>query len=275
MANQVVVASFDVGVKNLAFCILSYDCDALSGKQFPIQAWTCVDVTDSSGVGDRLCEGKKKTSGEGCPNGAKIITDDGHAFCGVHNPDKERYKPKAAAKVKNLSYEQLGNAFLEELEKHEDLWNQVDHVVIEQQFRSNRRMIFLSAIIFTYFIGRQRDPGCRISRVKFASSRNKLQLYGDCGGPAIAERPRKGAKDHRKWLAPKHCEWLIRGDEGNLASFRRYPRKKDDLADSFLQGADYLFNECRAVKRPARRPKSTGGTKKKRVTKKKAPDSGV
>jgi hypothetical protein len=264
--DQVVVASFDVGVKNLAFCILRYDSTAEIGQQFPIMpgGWRCVDVTDDSGIGDRLCEGKKK-DGSACPNGAKILTDDDEAYCGVHNPDKERYKAKPAAKVKNLSYERLGNAFLQELDQHEELWNQVDHVIIEQQFRSNRRMIFLSAIIFTYFIGRQRDRECRISRVKFASSRNKLQVYSDCGGPAITERPRKGAKDHRKWLAPKHCEWLIRGDQANLDAFRRYPRKKDDLADCFLQGADYHFNECRAVKRPSRKKTAT---KKKRVTKK-------
>jgi hypothetical protein len=262
MSSPIVVTSFDVGVKNLAFCVLSYDRNVESGHQFPIQEWRCVDVTDTTGIGERLCQGRKK-NGDECGNGAKIITYNDESYCGVHNPDKERYKPKPAAKVKNLSYERLGNAFLAELERHEDLWNQVDHVVIEQQFRSNRRMIFLSAIIFTYFIGKQRDPACRISRVKFASSRNKLQLYGECGGPVITERPRKGAKDHRKWLAPKHCEWLIRGDKTWTDRFHRYPRKKDDLADSFLQGADYLFNECRAVKRPTR----TAAKRKKRVAK--------
>jgi len=258
--KDVVVASFDVGVKNLAFCVLQYDRSAESGLQFPIQTWRCVDVTDQSGISEKICCARKK-NGEACKNGAKILTTTAEPYCLVHNPDKERYKPKVSPKVKSLSYERLGNAFLEELGRHQDLWNRVDHIVIEQQFKQNRRMIFLSAIIFGYFIGLQRDPNCRISRVKFASSRNKLQVYEECGGPAITERPRKGAKDHRKWLAPKHCEWLIRENKNWLDTFHRYPRKKDDLADSFLQGADYLHNECRAVKRPTRRatkkPKKT------------------
>ncbi|RLC98081.1 MAG: hypothetical protein DRI46_11945 [Chloroflexi bacterium] len=264
MANnkKCVVASFDVGIKNLAFCVLEYDSTADCGSQFPIQAWRCVDVTDKSGIGERICEGHKK-NGDKCINGARIMTDEDAAFCGVHNPDKKRYIPKESTKVKSLSYETLGNAFMDELDSHSDLWNKVDHIIIEQQFNKNRRMIFLSAMIFSYFIALQRDPNCKITRVKFASSRNKLKVYGECGGPEITERPRKGAKDHRKWLAPKHCEWLARNDK-ELSYFRRYPRKKDDLADSFLQGADYLFHECRAVKRTKQKKRAPKRPKKKK-----------
>ena len=276
MTERTLIASFDVGVKNLAFCIMSYDSSQDSGKQFPILQWSCVDVTDNSGIGDRLCEARKK-DGDVCGNGAKIVTDEDQACCGVHNPDKERYKAKPSVKVSSWSYERLVKAFLEHLDAHSELWKRVDHVVIEQQFKSNRRMIFMSAILFGYFGAHQKDKDSRISRVKFASSRNKLLVYKDCGGPEITERARKGAKDHRKWLAPKHCDWLIRGDKVSLESFHRYPRKKDDLADSFLQGADYLYNECRASKRPNRnkttrkttRTTTRKTTRKKRATKKK------
>lgn len=263
------VASFDVGVKNLAFCVLRYDADAEDnehGCRFPIISWNCFDLTEDAdaAISTHICEGGNKKTKASCTNGAKIITDDGHYFCGVHNPDKKRYTAPKPKKVGSFSYDKLGNALMDRLDAFRDVWNTVDHVIIEQQFSRNRKMIFLSAILFSYFIQiGQRNPESSIKHVKFASSRNKLLVYN---GPRIseAERTRKNDKDHRKWLAIKHCEWMIRHDTEHLAFFHRYPKKKDDLSDCFLQGADYLVNDCRAVKRPGRKP----AAKKKKANKK-------
>lgn len=254
----ITVASFDVGVKNLAFCVLHYEPEAEPGARYPIVAWRCMDLTDDTGASEAICSAKKRDGSE-CTNAAKVRVGDAW-LCGVHNPDKggtSRQPAKKKTKVAKLSYDRLANAMLDRLMALDELWRQCDHVVIEQQFKKNRRMIFLSAMLFGYFIGaHQRDPTRRISQVKFASSRNKLQLYD---GPAITERTRKNDKEHRKWLAVKHCEHMIRGDSENLAFLKRYPNKKDDLCDAFLQGADYLHNGCRAVKRPkpAKRARKT------------------
>ena len=258
------IASFDVGVKNLAFCVMHYDETAPSGKQFPIRLWKCIDLTNSSGIGDRICEGRK-ANGDKCPHGAKVITDEDVAYCGVHNPDKTTLKPQKEKKIGSFSYEQLGNILMDRLDALGDIWRTVDHVIIEQQFTKNRKMIFLSAILFSYFMqSGQRNDDSRIKRVKFASSRNKLQVYD---GPAITEIKYKDPKRNRKWLAPKHCEYLIRDDAEQLAFFQRFPRKKDDLADCFLQGADYLKNDCRASKRPMRAKKVAAKSKRKTAKK--------
>lgn len=264
--KPVVIASFDVGVKNLAFCVMKYDPNAPSGSQFPISLWKCFDLTDNTGIGDRICEGQK-ANGTQCNNGAKILTDNDEAYCGVHNPDKERYKPRKERKIGSYSYEQLGNALMDRLDALKSTWDTVDHVIIEQQFNKNRKMIFLSAILFSYFMqAGQRQDDSKIKRVKFASSRNKLKVYD---GPKITEQKYKDAKRNRKWLAPKHCEYLIREDTEHLSFFKRYPRKKDDLADCFLQGADYLKNECRACKRPTRKKTAKKIVKKKQAKKQK------
>lgn len=241
------VASFDVGVKNLAFCVMRYEPEAQSGNQYPILEWNCFDLTESmDGMSTKLCCAVKG-NGKDCGLGAKIMTDEGRYYCGMHNPDKERYQPMKAKKVAGMTYEKMGNALMDRLDALKHVWDQVDHVIIEQQFNKNRKMIFLSAIIFAYFMqSGQRKTESKIAHVKFASSRNKLLVYD---GPAIEERTRKGDKDHRKWLAVKHCEWLIRNDEQHLGFLHRYPKKKDDLSDCFLQGADYLKNDCRAVRR--------------------------
>jgi hypothetical protein len=263
--SGVTVASFDVGVKNLAFCVLQYAPDEQSGKQYPIECWNCMDLTDKEDTGSKICEGIK-ANGDRCTGSAKITTDDGKVYCGTHNPDKERYKPVKAKKVVGLSYESLGNALMDKLDAYKEIWEKCDHVVIEQQFTKNRRMIFLSAILFAYFLQMgQRNIASKISRVKFASSRNKLLVYD---GPEITERTRKGEKDHRKWLAVRHCEWLIRGDAEHLSYLSKFPKKKDDLSDCFLQGADYLKNDCRATARKAPAAAAAAARKKVKVTKK-------
>jgi len=239
------IASFDVGVKNLAYCVMHYKSTNESGKQYPIEAWNCIDLT-CPGEAEPLshCMQLNKSNGKKCTQLAKIVTDDGLHYCMRHNPDKDKYTIKKKTKVASLSYETIGNRLMDHLESMEDtLWNRCDHVIIEQQFSKNRRMIFLSAILFSYFLQRgQRNPQSKISKVKFASSRNKLLVYD---GPEINERTRKNDKDHRKWIAVKHCEWMLRGDEKYKEFLNKFPKKKDDLSDSFLQGADYLKNDCR------------------------------
>ena len=251
MTERRTIASFDVGVKNLAFCVMSHDPEAADGARYPIQCWNCFDLTDADGVSELICSGKKK-NGDSCANVAKVLVAPNEGYCGVHNPDKKKYKAKKKKKVSNFSYEQLGDALWTRLEQFDDQWKQCEHVIIEQQFCKNRKMIFISAILFSYFLQKKRDDDYAVQRVKFASARNKLNVYD---GPEITERKRKNAKEHRKWLAIQYCEHMIREDEENLAFFHRYARKRDDLSDCFLQGADYLKHDCRAVVRKKRKAK--------------------
>ena len=171
------IASFDIGVKNLAFCVMTYDPSKPSGEQFPIEAWRSMDITDQHGRSEMSCN-KIKPSGEQCTNGPKIFLEDGSCFCGVHNPDRKKYKPEkqTGAKTKNLSYEKLGNMLMDRLDELSDLWDNVDHIILEKQFNKNRRMIFLSAIIFAYFINNgQRNKNSKVTSVKFVSATNKLK----------------------------------------------------------------------------------------------------
>jgi hypothetical protein len=239
---------------------MEYDASKPTGSQFPITEWRSIDLTDPNSLSDRCCQHVNQKTNKPCGHGAKIFLPDGSCYCGVHNPDKEKYKPvkTTGAKTSSLSYEAIGNALMDRLDEYAELWRTCDHVVLETQFTKNRRMIFLSAIIFGYFIKcGQREADSKISKVKFVSSRNKLEVYD---GPAVTVAKRKNPKDVRKLTAIKHCEYMISGDEKMLQYFHRFPKKKDDLSDCFLQGAWYLKNECKATKTRAKvvAVKSTG-----------------
>ena len=76
----------------------------------------------------------------------------------------------------------------------------------------------------------------RLSDVKFISSKHKLQVYT---GPKITVN-RKNPKDQRKLLAVEYCKYMIKNDTPNFEYLNKFPKKKDDLSDCFLQGAWYL-----------------------------------
>lgn len=237
------IASFDIGLKNLAFCVMQYNPELPMGNKYPIIEWKNIDLTDKSGsnnIEDHCCEeklGSGKRIGEVCGGGAKIKTENNKYYCSRHNPDKEKYKPRKKRLVKNISTKEMCCTLADRLDEYDELFQSVDHTIIETQFSRNRKMLCLSDMLFSYFILKHiRNNESKCKEVKFVSARNKLKVYE---GPFI-ECNRKNAKDKRKQLAIKYCEYMIRTDEERLKQFNKFPRKKDDLSDCFLQGCWYL-----------------------------------
>ena len=69
------------------------------------------------------------------------------------------------------------------------------------------------------------------------TGKNKLKVYD---GPDISDDYKiSNSYALTKKLAIKYCEYMIKEDTQNLDFFLTHS-KKDDLADSFLQGAYYL-----------------------------------
>lgn len=237
--NLFTIASFDIGIKNLAFCIMQFDKDAPDGKQFPILEWKNIDLTDNQQLTDKECDGIVKAKSIKCDKQAKV-TVDGKNYCCTHNPKKDTVKPKNVPKAASIPLKKLCITLSERLDEYSELWKtKVDHVVIETQFSRNRKMICQSDMLYSYFIIKHiTNPDSRVSDIKFISSRNKLQVYK---GPKLEpENKRKNAKDQRKMLAVEHCKAMIKGDQPHLDYLNKFPKKKDDLSDCFLQGAWYL-----------------------------------
>jgi len=237
------IASFDIGIKNLAFCIMQYEPDNEEGKQYPIQEWKNIDLTDPECLSDQFCcanlKSKKDENGNfvKCVKQAKVNAE-GLYYCAAHNPDKTKYVVKKAQKAYDVPLKKSCINMIKRLDEYEDIWlTKVDHVIIETQYTRNRKMITQSDLLYSYFIMKHiLNDESRISDVKFVSSRNKLKVYN---GPKVNVN-RKNAKDQRKMLAVEYCKYMIKNDVSNLSYLEKFPKKKDDLSDCFLQGAWYL-----------------------------------
>lgn len=107
------------------------------------------------------------------------------------------------------------------LDRRAESWIGTDLVVCENQL--DRRMFAVQAMIHMYF-------ACRGFRTKGVSAVHKLDNIA-CATDAT------GTYRGRKKTGIVHCEQLCPG--GNLVFFRSH-KKKDDLADSFLQGLYFL-----------------------------------
>jgi hypothetical protein len=107
------------------------------------------------------------------------------------------------------------------LDRRGEWWQGADLVIFENQL--DRRMFAVQAMLHMYF-------ACRGFRTKGVSAIHKLDNV-TCATDAT------GTYRGRKKTGIVHCELLC--PSGNMAFFRSH-KKKDDLADSFLQGLYFL-----------------------------------
>jgi hypothetical protein len=234
------IASFDVGIKNLAFCVMQYNDENPVGKQFPIQQWKNIDLTDNECITDKVCCAKLKTKKDkdGNPVRQAKLCVDKMFYCATHNPDKTKYKIKKSPKAYNIPLKTSCITLAKRLDEFEELWKtKVDHIIIEKQYTKNRKMITQSDLVFSYFILKHvMNDMSRIKDVRFIHAKNKLNVYT---GPKVTIKL-KNPKDRRKKMAIEYCKYMLKNDKKNLNYLTKFPKKTDDLSDSFLQGAWYL-----------------------------------
>lgn len=152
------IASFDVGIKNLAFCIMQYDPSLPNGKRFPIQEWRNIDLTDPDGITEQCCcatlKTKKDINGNlaKCTKQAKLCINEQY-YCGIHNPDKAKYKIKPQKNAYSIPLKTSCIALINRLDDFKEMWEtDIDHIIIEKQYTKNYKMIAQSDLVFSYFI---------------------------------------------------------------------------------------------------------------------------
>ena len=197
------ILSWDIGIYNLSYCIL----DNADPKQIKIIGWDIVNLVDN--------EEMKKN--------------------------------------RNLLFENIPRK-LNEIPQLLD----VDYVVIENQPSiKNPQMKSIQMIVYSYFlilgkiIGNGEKSNGYINRVDFCSATNKLKVYDGpeiiiikkvCDEPDainIKQGPLKYAD--KKKLAIEHARYYLKDNLAYTDFFNNH-KKKDDLADSFLQGLYYYNN---------------------------------
>ena len=247
--------SIDIGLRNLAICVL----EGTSRTDMCITYWDVIDV-----VGEK--NGHTRTACFKCAKPAMWVqAGAGTQACSRHRP-KNLTMTKAALNKKTIPELQemaksyslsgktkkdlvpaiwtemsksgwskfKGNAraagggvldlvgdIITSLDRRAESWIGTDLVVCENQL--DRRMFAVQAMIHMYF-------ACRGFRTKGVSAVHKLDNITMAGDAT-------GTYRGRKKTGIVHCEQLC--PAANLAFFRSH-KKKDDLADSFLQGLYFL-----------------------------------
>ena len=269
------IISIDVGIRNLAICLLEID----DKKQFKITEWCVVNLCDDSLP---KCCGiikKKKTTSQ-CDKNARYMKNDKH-YCKTHAkktdyiiPTTELYKSRIAKykiaelyelckkyeigfskpinkpKLLEIIDEKLSEKFFDIIETKRadkiDLTDlgkkmmeyfdcclkvkeqKIDYVLIENQISTiATRMKTLQGMITQYFIMRD------VENIEFISSANKLKPFLEKKKTSYAERKKMGISVTNQ---------LINETSGLhhwVDTFQK-SKKKDDLADCFLQGLWFM-----------------------------------
>jgi len=126
-------------------------------------------------------------------------------------------------KAKNINLIKLGIVMKEKFDTILDVFG-IDVVIIENQISPLAgRMKTLQGMITQYFIMRD------ITNIEFISASNKLKLFSENKKTTYNERKRRSIQLTAELLH----------ESSYLEQFNTC-KKKDDLADSFLQGLSYL-----------------------------------
>ena len=241
------LVSFDVGLRNLAFCSMV----GTNRTNVKIEHWNLIDVlAEDSGLVKPICFKCKKsacwqevggtqlgTSGRGAVTKAfynKKLVDELWTLFQAQFPGIP--KPKKAEMVERLfdanktttwkrvvqnckagSVADLAPAIQASLDARKDIWKGADLVVFENQ--PDRRMFAVQCMLHMYFVARG-------FKVKGVSAIHKLEN-------TISLQDKTGTYKGRKKTGIVHASALC---PATWKDYMLKHPKKDDLADSFLQG---------------------------------------
>lgn len=247
--------SFDIGLRNLAVCVL----EGTSRTDMRIVAWDVIDVVAEK-------NGHTRTACFKCAKPAMWVqAGAGTQACSRHRP-KSLTMTKAALTKKTIpELQEMGktygftgktkkdlvgriwtemsksgwakfkgnarapgggvldlvNDIVACLDKRADWWRDADLAIFENQL--DRRMFAVQAMMHMYF-------ACRGFRTKGVSAIHKLDNIATATDAT-------GTYRGRKKTGIVHCDALC--PPANHEFFKSH-KKKDDLADSFLQGLYFL-----------------------------------
>ena len=195
-----------------------------------------------------------KHMGKECDKKTFYVNCDLH-YCTAHAKQLFNNTTKACAikpfkfqNSKTLNFDDVKYGLIMELEKRSNLLS-ADYVVIENQpsFK-NPRMKSIASTIYDYYLIRgiidKTITKSNITKVKFMSPSNKLKLANDGDTKQLVKA--KATDDTKaykltKSLGIKYCAEMVQHIPDWLKHFNSH-KKKDDLADSFLQGAYFYSN---------------------------------
>ena len=158
------ILSFDIGIKNLAYCLLD--------DKGLIEDWGILNISI-----DPVCSHCNKQNGNHCDKTAKYIINDNFYLCSSHKLLK-CYKDKKKKNIpkKNNPMLDLGKNMVDILNKKENFLN-VDLVIIENQpALKNPTMKSIQMILYSYFlINGVANKDSLVENIEMINARNKLK----------------------------------------------------------------------------------------------------
>jgi hypothetical protein len=200
---------------------------------------------------------KSKNESKSCLKKASFTKLD-NFYCGTHAKQifktetkllqLKSFKTKSS---KTLNFDNVKYDLIMELENRKNLLN-ADYVVIENQpsFK-NPRMKSIATTLYDYYLIRgiidKEYTKSNIQQVKFMSPSNKLKIANDGDTKELVKAKNTtetAGYKLTKSLGMKYCLELIQHLPESIIHFKSH-KKKDDLADSFLQGAYFYTNSIK------------------------------
>jgi hypothetical protein len=188
--------------------------------------------------------------------GKFINTNNNTELCNIHakqsykNYIKDRtLKTFKIQNSKTLNFDNIKLKLIEELETRKNLLVAASAVVIENQpsFK-NPRMKSIANTIYDYYLIRgvidKHITNSNITQVKFMAPSNKLKLADEGDTKELIKvKSSDETKSYKltKSLGIKYCTELIKHLPEWTKQFNSN-KKKDDLADAFLQGVYFISN---------------------------------
>lgn len=287
------VLSWDVGIINLAYCLLEILYDEKKKPTYKVYEWGLIDLSRKK---EKLCQVCKKNAS------LKYETLDNieEYFCKTHG--KKYLKPdipeinsffKDITKKDNLGaldpkkccecekdarrcfnnknycmnhgrnfYKKLLKNIelvplkkektifdidilrynlVEELDRKPELFKAEKVLIENQPSLKNPRMKAISSTIYDFYLIRgifDKKYDSKINQVRYMSPSNKIKLSKDKQIVKEADKTKKYKLT--KQLAVNYVKEILDSDLSNFRDYFLGVKKKDDLADAFLQGAYYL-----------------------------------
>ncbi len=286
------ILSWDVGIINLAYCMIDYD---FTTKKFKIIDWDVINLTDRDkmkchqcsanpsfyqGSSDKyFCKVHMKNATITPPSFDNMFTNNNtliccfegkskcekkskyccanDGYCNVHAKSKYKsiennYKLVKHTKkaIDKMSMDDFLYKLIIELDKRKHLLD-CEKVYIENQpTMKNPRMKTISVTLYNFYMIRgivdkniSKSP---LTAVHFMAPSNKLKLADD-GDKKELVKVKNNDNDSKtykltKALGVKYCLEMIKDMPEWTTRFNSH-KKKDDMADCFLQGMYALLNK--------------------------------
>lgn len=265
-ASVMKILSIDVGIKNLAACVISIDSDSNLSRA-TVSWWNLIDLTEKAVLCGENCEKPLRPCGKNATFTATCGLTTFY-YCGLH---KKLHAPKQEAYIADLAANNLstpaqkkktiGLATLKPVKTRTckqlpvtdlkiSLWRQLDalprflqvqHVIVENQPAiKNPTMKSIAETLFAFFLCRgiidKPRNNSQIEKVHYVSASNKMKLAPEFHKELAASKNKyKTTKD----LSVRTCMQLMDKDSTG-EKFLQDHKKKDDLCDSLLQGLYFL-----------------------------------